>query len=495
MTEEKKNDIESKKESGPKDNIVSTRHKIRIRGKEISYTATVGTIVLKEEVDKEGHMPKAEMFFVAYVRDGVRNKGKRPLTFSFNGGPGSSSVWMHLGLLGPRRVPISSDDANPAKRLAPPFEVTGNEFTLLEESDLVFIDPIGTGYSRPLSGKDSDPHEFYSFRRDLDSVGEFIRLYTSRHSRWSSPKFLIGESYGTTRASALAGHLQDRYGMYLNGIMLVSVVLNFQTLLFKSGNDLPFTMYLPSYAMTARYHGKLSSALQKMTDDKFLKLVSEFAEGEYNLALMKGSRLSENESRQMAGKLSRFTGLSVEYILGSNLRVPIMQFARELLRKDGYSIGRFDSRIKGVEQNDVSEVFESDPSFDVVQGVYSACLNNYLRSELKFESDLPYEILSFKVLPKWKYDEHENDFVNVAETLRGALKKNPHLQLFIANGRYDLATPFFATEYTLDHMNVRNGADKNIEVAYYDAGHMMYTHKKSLARLSADLLRFVKRTS
>jgi carboxypeptidase C (cathepsin A) len=496
MTDEKV--AESKKDEDqpqPVDNIVTTRHTLRLRGKEIKYLASVGTVVLREEVDKEGHKAKAEMFFVSFTREGVRTKTKRPVTFSFNGGPGSSSVWMLLGLLGPRRVPLSIDDSQSVNRLAPPFEVTSNEFTLLEETDLVFIDPVGTGYSRPLPGGKSDPDEFFSFRRDLDSVGEFIRLYVSRNSRWNSPKFLIGESYGTTRASGLSGFLQDRYGLYLNGIMLVSAVLNFQTLLFKPGNDLPFPLYIPSYALTARFHGKLKDKYQKMPEEKFLAQVREFAEGEYNLALMKGNRLSMADRKSIASVLSSYTGLDEEYILGSNLRVPIMRFVKEILRTEGKSVGRFDSRITGVDKDDVSENFERDPSFDAVQGVYSACLNNYVRSELKFESDLPYEILSFRVLPKWKYDEHENDFVNVAETLRGAMMKNPHLQLFVANGLYDLATPFFATEYTIAHLGLKDGVEENVEMAYYEAGHMMYTHKKSLSRLSADLRKFVKRAS
>ncbi len=489
--------IEDKRETEPvpEDNIVASQHTLRLKGRNIRYTAEVGTLVLREEVEKEGHKPKAEMFFVAYTRDGIRNRRKRPLTFSFNGGPGSSSVWMHLGLLGPKRVPVSSDDANPANRLSPPFEVTDNEFTLLEETDLVFIDPVGTGYSRPLSGKKSDPHEFFSFRRDLDSVGEFIRLYTSRHSRWNSPKFLIGESYGTTRAAGLSGHLQDRHGMYLNGIMLVSAVLDFQTLLFNPGNDLPYTLYVPSYALTARFHNRLMPEYLEMKESEFLIEVRDFAEGDYNLALMKGNRLDEKDRLDVAGRLAGYIGVETEYVLRSNLRIPIMRYVRELLRSDGRTVGRFDSRITGYDRDDVAETFERDPSYDVVQGVYSACLNNYVRSELNFESDLPYEILSFKVLPKWKYDEHENDFVNVAETLRGAMMKNPDLQLFVANGRYDLATPFFATEYTMDHLGLRNGVERNVTMAYYDAGHMMYTHRKSLARLSADLKKFIRQSS
>ncbi|MEK9869542.1 MAG: peptidase S10 [Gammaproteobacteria bacterium] len=475
------------------DNIVSSKHSLRLRGKEIKYTATVGTMVLKEEVDKQGHKPRAEMFFIAFTRDGV--KSRRPLTFSFNGGPGSSSVWMLLGLLGPKRVPLSVDDAVMTNRLAPPYQVENNEFTLLEETDLVFIDPIGTGYSRPLSGEDNDPDEFFSFRRDLDSVGEFIRLYTSRNQRWRSPKYLIGESYGTTRAAGLSGYLQDQFGLYLNGIMLVSAVLNFQTILFHPGNELPFVVYVPSYAMTARYHGKLASRYQKMEAQQFLNEVRAFTEDEYLPALHKGSALSARQQKNVAEKLAGYIGVTPDYVLRNNLRVPIMRFAKEILRSEGKSVGRFDSRITGVDVDDAAENFERDPSFDVVQGVYSACLNDYVRRELRFESDLPYEILSFKVFPKWKYDEFQNNFVNVAETLRGAMMKNPHLKLFVANGIYDLATPFYATEYTMNHLGLRDDVDKNVTMAYYDAGHMMYTHKPSLKALSADLKKFIRRSS
>ncbi|XOV88074.1 MAG: S10 family peptidase [Pseudomonadota bacterium] len=476
----------------PSDNIVTTRHTITLKGKALKYTATVGTVVLKEEVDKEGHKAKAEIFFMAFTRDGVRNPAKRPLTFSFNGGPGSSSVWMLLGLLGPRRVPLAK---NENERLAPPFELTDNEFTLLEESDLVFIDPVGTGYSRPVSGENTDPNEFYSFQRDLDSVGEFIRLYTSRHQRWASPKFLIGESYGTTRAAGLSGLLQERHGLYLNGIMLVSVVLNFQTILFNEGNDLPFIVYLPSYALTAWYHRKLPEKYLKMDIDAFIAEVSAFAEGDYNLALMKGSRLGGAERAAVVKQLAVYTGLSEDYINGSNLRIPIMRFVKELLRKESKHVGRFDSRITGTDKDDTGENFERDPSFDIVQGVYSGCLNDFVRRELNYASDLPYEILSFKVMPKWKYDSFQNSYVNTAETLRTAMMKNPHLKVFVANGLYDLATPFFATQYTIEHLGLRDGREANIEMGYYAAGHMMYVNTKALTELSADLKRFVKRSA
>ncbi|MCB1691832.1 MAG: hypothetical protein KDI19_03655 [Pseudomonadales bacterium] len=492
MTDETKSTEDKAPVAEPVDRTVTTKHTIKVGGKELKYTATVGTIVIREEVDKEGHKAKAEMFFMSFTKDGTRNAARRPLTFSFNGGPGSSSVWMLLGLLGPRRVPLAKDDN---VRLSPPFHLTDNEYTLLEETDLVFIDPIGTGYSRPLSGEKTDPDEFFSFRRDLDSVGEFIRLYISRNERWHSPKFLIGESYGTTRAAGLSGHLQDRHGLFLNGIMLVSVVLNFQTILFHHGNDLPYVLYLPSFALTARYHGKLAKKFQDMDQVAFIAEVRKFAETDYAAALMKGDRLEAREYDRIAARVAAYTGLAESYVKGCNLRVEIMRFSKELLREASLSVGRFDSRITGIDRDDVSENFERDPSFDIVHGVYSACLNDLVRRELKFESDLPYEILSFKILPRWKYSEHQNSYVNTAETLRNAMMKNPHLKVFVANGRYDLATPFFATEYTFDHLGLRGAARENVEMAYYDAGHMMYVNRKSLSALAGDLKRFVKRAS
>ncbi|HKI74141.1 MAG TPA: hypothetical protein VJ998_05840 [Pseudomonadales bacterium] len=493
MAEEAKDTEKESKPVDPVDKIVTSKHTIKIRGKELKYTVNAGTVVLREEVDKEGHKAKAEMFFTAFTRDGVREKSKRPVTFSFNGGPGSSSVWMLLGLLGPRRVPLAT---NENERIAPPYQLTDNEYTLLEETDLVFIDPVGTGYSRPLAGEKSDPDEFFSFKRDLDSVGEFIRLYTSRHERWSSPKFLIGESYGTTRAAGLSGLLQDTYGLFLNGVMLVSSILDFQTLRMGEGaNDLPSILYLPSFAITARYHGKLAKKYLNMDEAAFLDEVRAFAESDYTIALMKGDRLSGAERDAIAKRVAGYTGLTEEYVKGANLRIEIMRFTKQLLRAEGKCVGRFDSRITGVDKDDVSETFERDPSFDIVQGVYSACLNDFVRRELKFESDLPYNILSFKILPKWKYDTFQNSYVNTAETLRGAMMKNPNMKVFVANGLYDLATPFFATEYTVHHLGLRDGVENNIRLGYYPAGHMMYVNKASLAALSKDLKAFVKSAS
>jgi carboxypeptidase C (cathepsin A) len=476
----------------PKDQIVETKHAITLGGRELRYTATVGTIILKEETEKkgekagefEGEKPRASIFFVAYTRDEIQDKGTFPVTFSFNGGPGSSSVWLHLGLLGPRRV-LMDKEGFP---LPPPYTLVNNEYSLLEHTDLVFIDPVSTGYSRILPGEKAK--EFHNFKKDIESVGDFIRLYASRYQRWSSPKFLIGESYGTTRAAGLSGYLQERHGMYLNGLMLISCILNFQTARFGPGNDLPYILYLPTYTATAWYHRKLPSELQKDLKTT-LRQVEEFASGEYTLALMKGAALSETERKKIIQKLSRFTGLSEDYIDRTDLRIGIHRFVKELLRDERRTVGRLDSRFKGIDRDSAGELYEHDPSMSAIMGPYTATLNDYVRSTLRFESDLPYEILTGRVQP-WSFSDHENQFVNVAETLRKAMSMNPHLRVFVANGYYDFATPYFATEYTFTHLGLDPALQKNISMSYYEAGHMMYIHLPSLVQMKSDLAEFAR---
>ena len=472
------------------DETVKTHHSIILNGEEVKYTATTGTMVIYEEDQKEGAKPKAKVFYIAYTLDGVNGQaeaGGRPITFSFNGGPGSSSVWLHLGLLGPRRVPIN-DDNN--QLIRPPYRVVDNEFTLLSHTDLVFIDPIGTGYSRAIDGEEDK--QFWTFTKDVESVGEFIRLYTSRNRRWSSPKFLIGESYGTTRASELSGYLQDRYGFFLNGIMLISVILNFQTARFEAGNDLPYILFLPTYAATAWYHKKLAPQFQKMAISDFVAEVNGFAESDYALALMQGSKLPRSERSYIAQRLAGYTGLSADYVERTDLRINIFRFTKELMRAEGQTVGRLDSRITGYDRDEAGERFEFDPSMVNITGVYSGSLNQYIREELEYESDLPYEILSFKVFPSWQYNKFKNRYVNTAETLRQAMTKNPHLKVFVANGYYDLATPFFATEYTLSHLGLKEHLNENITTHYYEAGHMMYIYPPSLSKLRKDLVAFLR---
>lgn len=475
---------EPKKE--PVDQIVETHHSITIAGEKINYTVTTGIMILKEETadrDKESEnaKPKAAFFFAAYTKDDVDDKTKRPLTFAFNGGPGSSSVWLHLGLVGPRRVYMTDEGYMPQ----PPFRLVDNEYSLLDVSDLVFIDPVSTGFSRPVEGQKA--REFHGFKKDIESVGDFIRLYTTRYQRWTSPKFLIGESYGTTRSAGLSGYLQDRHGMYLNGIMLVSSILDFQTSDFDPGNDLPYILILPTYAATAFYHGKVKT---RKTLESFLKDVEKFASGEYTLALAKGANISSKERAHIAEELARFTGLSIEYILRTNLRIEIFRFTKELLREQNRTVGRLDTRFKGIDRDSAGENFEFDPSMAAITGPYTATLYDYVRGELNFESDLPYEVLNPKVWP-WSYAQNENNYVNVAETLRRSMNTNPYLKVHVANGYYDLATPYFATRYTFDHLGLDPSLQPNITMSYYPAGHMMYIHNRSLIALKASLADFI----
>jgi carboxypeptidase C (cathepsin A) len=494
MTEQEKESKKSEETSplAPKDVLVETKHSLLIDGQEIHYTVTCGTMVLKEEAEKkgekegeaEGEKPRASIFFVAYTRDDVEDQHKRPLTFSFNGGPGSSSVWLHLGLLGPRRVLL--DDEGFA--YPPPYKLVNNAYSMLDQTDLVFIDPVSTGFSRAVPGE--KPKQFHGFKKDIESVGDFIRLYTTRYQRWTSPKFLIGESYGTTRAAGLSGYLQDRHGMYLNGIMLISSILNFQTTYFHTGNDLTYILFLPTYTATAWFHHRLSDDLEK---DLYATLaeVENFALGEYANALMQGDDLQEEERLLVARKLARYTGLSEDYIERTNLRIEIFRFTKELLRHAKRTVGRIDSRFKGIDRDSAGEHFEFDPSMTNTTGPYTATLNDYVRGELKFESDLPYEIFSERVYP-WSYAEFENEYVNVAEILRKAMTTNPHLKVYVANGYYDLATPYLATRYTFKHLGLDESLLANLRMGYYEAGHMMYIHIPSLVKLKGELVDFIK---
>jgi carboxypeptidase C (cathepsin A) len=489
MAEKNEKKPEEKKEEKPtpKDNLVITKHKVRIGGKEIKYTVTAGTIILKEETadrtkESEGEKPRAQVFFVAYTKDGAGAKSKRPLTFSFNGGPGSSSVWLHLGVLGPRRVVMTDEGDLPP----PPFKLAGNQYSILDETDLVFIDPVSTGYSRAVDGQ--KPTEWHEFRKDIESVGDFIRLYTTRYNRWLSPKFLAGESYGTTRAAGLSGYLQERHNLYLNGLMLISSVLDFTTISFEKNNELPFILFLPGYAAAAWYHKKAGKSLPLK---KFLKDAEEFARGEYTTALMKGDLLTAQEREHVIDELTRFTGLSADFIERTNLRIIDQHYFKELLRDRGQTIGRLDSRFLGLDRLGVTETPDYDPLLMNVLGPYTAVFYDYIRADLKYESDLPYEILTEKVWP-WSYSAFENQYLNVAETMRQAMTYNPHLKIYVANGYFDLGTPYFATEYTFSHLGLHKSLHKNISMDYYEAGHMMYIHMPSLRKMKKDLTEFIK---
>jgi len=464
----------------PAEKTSKTSHSIQINGKTLAYTATAGTLVLKKD-DK----PWASMFYVAYTRDDAQEGAKRPITFAFNGGPGSSSVWLHMGALGPKRVDMGPDGEQPK----PPYRLVDNEDTALQFTDLVFIDPVTTGFSRAAPGeKDA---QFHGFDGDLDSVAEFIRLYLTRFERWGSPKFLAGESYGTTRAAALSERLLDNDGIYLNGITLISTVLNFETISFATGNDLPYALFLPTYTAAAWYHKKLPKDLQGDLE-KALGEARRFAGNEYGVALMKGDKLTAPERMNVVRELARLTGLSEQYIEQSNLRISEARFTKELLRDQRKTVGRYDSRLMGEDLNAAGDTPEYDPSYASVQGVYTAMFNQYVHADLKYDSDAPYQVLTGKVQP-WNYDRFQNRYVNVAEMLRQAMTQNPSLRVMIAQGYYDLATPFFATEYTVNHIGLEPGLSNHINLTYCDAGHMLYTKKSCLDGLHGAMADFYQK--
>ncbi|HEX3525748.1 MAG TPA: peptidase S10 [Thermoanaerobaculia bacterium] len=467
------------KEAKPvQDKVSRTQHSITLGGQKIAYTATAGTLVLADEDGK----PRASFFYIAYTRDGVKDPRERPVTFSYNGGPGSAALWVNIGAFGPRRVEMSAE----GMPLPPPARLVDNEDSLLDVTDLVFVDPIGTGYSRPAPGE--PVKDFTGLKNDIESMGAFIRLWINRNQRWGSPKFLAGESYGTTRSAGLAAHLQDRYGLDLNGIVLVSAVLNWQDFLFGPGNDMPYITYLPTYAAAAWYHKKLppelSGDLRKTLDE-----VQEFALHDYAIALLEGNRMPATKRHEIAVKVARYTGLSVDYVERADLRIEHEHFAKELLRDQGKTIGRLDSRFTGRDRDGVGEVDEFDPADTAVDAPFVAAMSDYVRRDLGFETDLIYERSSEKVYP-WALPEGQ--YVAVAEPLRKAMMKNPSLKVMIASGYFDMATPFFDGTYTIAHMGLPESDRGRMHQTFYEAGHMMYIHPPDHAKLHKDIAEFMR---
>ncbi|HEY4025881.1 MAG TPA: peptidase S10 [Candidatus Dormibacteraeota bacterium] len=476
MTEAENEPKRTDKPAPPPEAESASEHTARIGGREIAYRAVARTTTLR---GGDGE-PRASVFSVAYTRTDVDDPATRPLTFVFNGGPGSSSAWLHLGLAGPRRVDMPDGPTVPPA----PYRVIDNDASLLDVSDLVFIDPVSTGYSRPVEGQEAK--QFHGFREDLESVGELIRLHTSRAGRWQSPKFLVGESYGTTRAAGLADHLQERHGMYLGGVGLISAVLLFQANRPGLGNDLPHVLNLPTYAATAWYHRKLeprTDDLRSLTDE-----VEEFALSDYASVLLQGSRASEVARRGVLDRLAAFTGLSRTFLETADLRVGPGRFFKELLRSERRTVGRLDTRFTGIDSDAAGEVPEYDPSYTVIQAPFTAAVNAYLRGELGFESDLPYEVLNGEAVRPWNYGEDGNNrYLDAASMLRQAMHWNRDLKVLLASGYYDMATPFAAAEWTLDHMGLDPSLAGNVRTTRYEGGHMMYIHPASRDRLALEL--------
>lgn len=461
--------------------VTITKGSNTIAGKKIDYTTHTGYLDLKNDTGKL----VAKIFFTYYKKDGDAENA-RPICFTFNGGPGSSSVWLHMGGLAPKRVLLKDDGT----ATAPPYKILDNEYSWLDKTDLVFIDPVATGFSRPAAGE--SPKQFHGFVEDVQSIASFIRHFLSRYERWGSPKYLAGESYGTTRAAGLSKYLQDSYRIYFNGIFLISPVLNFGTNDYYIGNDLPRALYIPSYTAAAWYHKKLAPALQ--TDlQKTLRESEKFALGDYAAALIKGGWMTDAEKNNIAEKMSYYTGLSKEYCLAANLRVDENRFYKELRRADGLTIGRLDARFTGRDFDDVGEGVSYDPSFANIDGPFTSAINDYFEKDLNFKEDKAYNI--FGSVTPWNYSNVQNQFLNVAENLRDAMTKNPALKVYVGSGYYDFATPYFTAQYDIEHMFLRPETRKNIKQYFYNAGHMFYINKPDMVKFKKDIDAFFDSSS
>ena len=460
---------------------VVTKHTAKIGGRTLNYSVTTGFMPIKNAVSGD---TEARIFYMAYTLDGVTDPKSRPLMFSFNGGPGSASVWLHLGALGPRRVKMLDDGLMPP----PPYEMVDNDASWLDETDIVFIDPVGTGYSR--AAKPELASKFFGVNGDIESVGEFIRLYLGRSERWSSPLFLVGESYGTTRAAGLSNHLFER-GIGLNGIILISTVMNFQAIRFAENNDLPLVLIFPSYTATAWYHKRLPAELQRKPLKDVLKESEEFAANVYAPALMRIDRLSAAEKQSLLDRFSSLSGLSRTFVEQNNFRVDLGEFNKELLRDQRRTTGRLDSRFLGFDKDSAGDDVEFDPSMSAIRTPYTAAFNDYVRRDLNYKSDVEYYILGGGITSPWNWNT-SNGYADTSQALSSAMRKNPYMKVFVGCGFYDMATPYFAAEYSVSAMNLDPQLRQNFTFNYYEAGHMMYIEKNSLRKLKDDVSIFIK---
>jgi carboxypeptidase C (cathepsin A) len=451
---------------------------VTIAGEPVTYSAETGMLPIL----KADGTSRASIFYVAYTRLDTTNTAARPVTFCFNGGPGSASVWLHLGALGPRRAKMNSDGSLPT----PPFSVVDNDYSILNASDLVFIDPVATGFSRPT--KDEKADAFFGDDADLDCVGEFIRLWTTRHERWLSPKFLCGESYGVFRAAGLADRLRGRYGMYLNGLVLVSGVLDFATISGDTGNDLPYPLILPAYTAVAFYHHKLPADLQSSLTNALAESRT-FARGEFTTALQQGAALPADEREKIVAELARLTGLKPQVIKDNNLRVDEAVFRKQLLHDEGLILGAYDARLTGRDGDPASPYPDFDPANTAVMGPFSAAMNSYVRSELKFKDDLPYELLA-SVQP-WNYGA-QNNYANASDKLADVMNQNPYLKILVFGGRCDLVCPIDTIKHSLGHMPLAPEQRQNIRYVEFDAGHMMYINLPDLQKMQRELEAFIQ---
>jgi carboxypeptidase C (cathepsin A) len=464
-----------------------TQHHFAASGKSFDYTATAGTLIIRDDEDK----PTASIGYVAYTRRPAREGEPRPVMFAFNGGPGSSSLWLHMGVLGPKRVVVSDPGPTPNA----PYRAVENEFSVLDKSDLVMIDPVGTGLSHAVCNHKDD--EFWGVDPDIDSVSRFIAQYVSDTDRWSSPKYLLGESYGTTRAAAIVNYLRDRRSLYLNGLILVSVATDIEAIFAElPGNDRPYSVYLPGYAAVAWYHKVLPQ--QPPALEPFLAEVRAYAMGPYTAALLKGDALTDAERDAVAEQLHQYTGLSVEYLKYANLRVSENMFTHELLKDRRETVGRLDGRFVGPTQDQLAKEADYDPQSAGIGAAFTAAFLDYYHGELKFGQGETYRTTNFGIGGKWKWTHEtaqgEQPIVNSDVDLAQALVQDVNLRVLVLNGYYDLATPFSATEYVMAHLGIPRSASERIKLEYYEAGHMMYVNPASIAKMKHDLDAFIDST-
>jgi carboxypeptidase C (cathepsin A) len=473
----------------PKETSSVTEHSIQLDGQNVPYKATAGTILIKDE---KGN-PTASIFYTAYTRRVSQDMSHRPLMFVYNGGPGGSSAPQHMGAFGPKRVVTLDAEPTPP----PPYKVVDNAYSLLDVTDLVYIDPVGTGFSHAV-GKAKDK-DFWGVDSDVKSLAQFINSYVNRNNRWNSPKFLLGESYGTFRNAALVDYLQSHDGMDFNGVVMMSTVLDLGTISFHPGEDMTYVYYLPSYAAVAWYHKILKNRPADL--NSFLEQARQFAITEYADALMKGSQLGATERADVLKELSGFTGLSEDYLDKADLRVKLSQFMDELQRARGLTTGRLDARFSGPTFDLLGEYAEYDPLETAVFGAFVASFNQYVREDLKYGKNQHYVLLNGQAARSWNWKHSIGrgfgfpGSPNVEADLRDAMIGNPHLKIQVENGYYDLATPFFATEHTMDHLDLPADRGRNIQMEYYRAGHMMYLHVPSLQRLKTNVAAFVRSAS
>jgi carboxypeptidase C (cathepsin A) len=465
----------------PVEELRETFHEIVLNGETVEYKASTGNLVIKDE----SREPAANIFFVAYTKEG--SESPRPVTFCFNGGPGASSVWLHLGFAGPKRLDVVSQE----EITGPPYDLVDNVYSLLDVTDIVFIDPVSTGYSHSIP-RESEK-DFHGIHSDIASVGEFIRLYTTRYGRWNTPKYLMGESYGAVRAAGVAEHLYDKAHMSFDGLILVSPALDFQTVFGGNKNDMPHLFWLPTYAATALYHGKYSG--EKKLLEEVLEEAETFARTDYFSALMAGDTIKKQERESVIERYSKYTGLSLKDIERNNLRVKNYRFTKLMLFDEGLVLGRFDTRISGPILDYAENHMGYDPGYESIVDVFTAGANYYLRKDLEYSSDEEYKVIS-NVFP-WDFEYNQSGspfnigFPNLSQALDVTMTKNPRMKLFVAMGYYDLATPYYGVEHTLSHLNIPEAQRGNIEKQYYHAGHMMFLHKPSLEKLHKDVSAFI----